>query len=175
MTSFYMMNNGSINMPTIIPPSQHAEEQAGPFLYGGITARFLALYVDTALVFGVMFVVFLPLFVLSVFASIVIAPILLFFNVTLIPSFFFLFVMAHWIYFATMESSSRGATYGKRLFGLRVVDENGRKLSFARASLRYVFKLVSAMPMMLGFVMAVVTSKHQALHDLMAETLVIRT
>jgi uncharacterized RDD family membrane protein YckC len=161
-----------MNKQTIIPPSQG--EVASSFRYGAITARLIALIVDWMIVFAILFVVFIPLFVISMFASILVAPILALFNLTLIPSFCFLLVLAHWIYFATMESSDRGATYGKRLFGLRVVDDKGNKLSFSRATLRYFAKIISAMPLMLGFVMAMFTQKKQALHDLIAETLVIK-
>lgn len=157
---------------TIIPPSG-IEQPMTPFEYGCVTARFLAMIIDWIFVFLVLLIVFVPLYLLSLFASLIVAPLLALFNLTLIPSFFLLLVFVHWIYFATMESSDRGATYGKWLFGLRVVDLQGKKLSFARASLRYFAKLLSALPFMIGFVMAYVTSRKQALHDLIAETLVI--
>lgn len=145
-----------------------------PFVYGSVTARFLAMIIDWMFVFIVLLVVFIPLFIISLFASLLVSPILALFDLTMIPSFFLLLVFTHWIYFATMESTARGATYGKRIFGLRVTDDKGGKLSFARASLRYFSKLVSALPFLLGFVMAFVTSRKQALHDLIAETIVIK-
>lgn len=158
---------------TIIPPSGE-ESPNGAFVYGSITARFLAMVVDWVIVFVLMFLLFVPLFILSLFGSLIAAPVLMLFDLTLIPSFFLMLVFVHWIYFATMESAERGATYGKRLLDLRVCDEAGNKLTFARASLRYVAKLVSAFPFLLGFVMALVTRRKQALHDLIAETIVIK-
>jgi len=56
---------------------------------------------------------------------------------------------------------------------LRVVDEDGLRISFAMALLRYVGKFVSAFPLMLGFIMAIFTRRHQALHDFIAKTMVI--
>jgi uncharacterized RDD family membrane protein YckC len=49
------------------------------------------------------------------------------------------FVAISWIYFAVCESSKRQATPGKRLFGLRVTDEAGARVTFWRASERFWF------------------------------------
>lgn len=160
---------------TIIPPSvQDIAANAPDLRYGGIIARFIAMMIDWIFVFGILFIIFLPLYVISLLTSLFVAPLLALFDFTVIPSFLLLLVFSHWVYFATMESSDRGATYGKRLMGLRVVDLQGRKISFARATLRYMAKIVSAIPMMFGYVMAIFTAKKQALHDLIAETLVVR-
>jgi uncharacterized RDD family membrane protein YckC len=78
-----------------------------------------------------------------------------------------------WLYFAGMESSSRQATVGKGMFGLIVTDEAGRALSMGRASARFVSKIISAIPIYLGFMMAGFTGKKQALHDLISGTVVV--
>lgn len=49
------------------------------------------------------------------------------------------FVVMSWIYFAVLESSKWQATPGKRLFGLKVTDEDGARPTFWRASLRFWF------------------------------------
>ena len=85
-----------------------------------------------------------------------------------------LITLITWLYFASCESSVWQATLGKKLFGLRVTDLNGARLSFARASGRYFGKLLSGSIFLLGFVMAAFTQKKQALHDLLAGCLVIR-
>jgi len=82
--------------------------------------------------------------------------------------------MVAWLYWALMESSAWQATLGKRMLGLRVTDLAGRRISLARASGRYFGKLVSALTLGLGFVMAGLTEKKQALHDMMAGCLVVR-
>jgi uncharacterized RDD family membrane protein YckC len=79
-----------------------------------------------------------------------------------------------WIYAAWYESSPGQATIGKRWMGLRVVDENGERLSFLRASARYAAKYVSALPCFLGFMMALFSSRGRALHDRLAGTRVVR-
>ncbi len=78
-----------------------------------------------------------------------------------------------WLYAALSESSPAEATPGKRALRLRVTDTSGRRLSFARASSRNFGKILSSLILFIGFVMAGFTRRRQALHDLMAETVVL--
>lgn len=80
----------------------------------------------------------------------------------------------NWLYFTLFESSSRQATPGKMAIGILVTDLQGNPISFGQANGRYWGKIVSSIPLGLGFVMAGVTAKKQALHDKLAGTLVIR-
>lgn len=84
-----------------------------------------------------------------------------------------LFVVG-WLYWAGFESSPLMATPGKRAAEMRVTDMDGERISFARASARYFAKLLSAAPLLLGFLMAEFMPRRQALHDLIAHTLVVR-
>jgi uncharacterized RDD family membrane protein YckC len=79
-----------------------------------------------------------------------------------------------WAYFALMESSPLGATVGKYALGLYVTDAHGDPISFVRASARYWLKIASTLLLMLGWFMAGFTPRKQALHDLIASTLVLR-
>jgi len=82
---------------------------------------------------------------------------------------------ANWIYEAGMESSSKQATLGKMALALKVTDLQGRRISFARATGRYFAKIISGMILLIGYIMAGFTERKQALHDMIAGTLVIRT
>jgi uncharacterized RDD family membrane protein YckC len=84
-------------------------------------------------------------------------------------------VVLSWLYFSLMESSPGGATLGKMAIGLRVVAGGGGPLTFSQATGRYFAKYVSLAILGIGFVMAAFTDKKCGLHDLMADTLVIRT
>lgn len=88
------------------------------------------------------------------------------FGVALLP--------AYYLYYAILESSPARATLGKRLFGLRVVDLNGRRLGFWQALGRNLSKAASQFIFGIGFLMAAWTEKKQALHDKMAGTLVMK-
>src|SRR5688572_14356959 len=78
-----------------------------------------------------------------------------------------------WLYFAGMESSRAQATLGKIAFGIRVVDLNGERISFLRATARLLAKILSALSLFVGFLMAAVPRRKQALHDIVAGCLVV--
>jgi uncharacterized RDD family membrane protein YckC len=59
------------------------------------------------------------------------------------------------------------------VLGLKVVDIDGNRISFGRATGRYFGKWLSAITLCVGFIMAGFTVKKQALHDLVAGTLVV--
>jgi uncharacterized RDD family membrane protein YckC len=80
----------------------------------------------------------------------------------------------HWLYWAGLESSVYQATLGKMALSLKVTDLNYDPISFARATGRYFAKFISALILCIGFMMAGWTARKQALHDLMAGTLVVK-
>jgi uncharacterized RDD family membrane protein YckC len=78
-----------------------------------------------------------------------------------------------WLYFALMESSAKQATLGKMALGIIVTDLNGNRLTFGRATGRYFGKILSGLILYIGFIMAAFTEKKQALHDMIAGSLVV--
>ena len=82
-------------------------------------------------------------------------------------------IMLNWLYFAFMESSSKQGTIGKVALGITVTDLNGNRISFARATGRYFGKILSSLILCIGYIMAGFTPKKQALHDMIAGTLVV--
>jgi len=128
--------------------------------YGGFWVRFLAFLADSAIVF----VISSALFVGAAMA--------------LAPGDLTLAVIAIWIlgflYWPVLNASRLGATFGKAILGLRVSRFDGRRISFPRALWREIAKIFSGAVFMLGYVIAAVTPRKQALHDLMAATYVSR-
>lgn len=86
-----------------------------------------------------------------------------------------LIIAAGWLYYALMESSKYQATPGKMAIGLKVTDANGNRITFGRATGRYFGKILSGLILLVGYIMAGFTSKKQALHDIIADTLVVKT
>ncbi|MCR9067108.1 MAG: RDD family protein [Cytophagales bacterium] len=78
------------------------------------------------------------------------------------------------LYYTLMESSKSQATLGKMALGLKVTNENGEPLSFAKCLIRQIGKYVSYFILLIGFIMAGFTAKKQALHDMMAGALVVK-
>jgi uncharacterized RDD family membrane protein YckC len=102
------------------------------------------------------------------------------------------------LYFAIMESSSKQATLGKKLFDIVVTDLEGNRISFGKATVRYLCKFlpgdivlsiisaISGIPPHFSFFIPIVvflfvfmpaffTPKKQAFHDIVAKTMVMAT
>jgi uncharacterized RDD family membrane protein YckC len=84
-------------------------------------------------------------------------------------------MVVNWIYEASLESSSYQATLGKMALGLKVTDLEGRRISFARATGRHFAKILSGMILLIGYIIAGFSTRKQALHDMIAGTLVVRS
>ena len=77
-------------------------------------------------------------------------------------------------YFALSEGSPEQGTLGKHAFGMVVLSEKRMKrLTLKQASLRFIVKILAGLPLGFGFLLAAVTPKKQALHDMIAKTVVV--
>jgi uncharacterized RDD family membrane protein YckC len=83
-------------------------------------------------------------------------------------------IVLAWAYFALLESSPAQGTAGKMALGLRVCDVHGDPITFWRASLRHVLKGLSTLLLFSGWLLPMFTPRKQALHDLLAGTVVLR-
>jgi uncharacterized RDD family membrane protein YckC len=127
--------------------------------YGGFWIRFLAYVVDALILFiGTMAIAFVAAFAGDIGGLLTVLVVLL----------------GPFVYFAAMQSSAQQATLGKALVGLKVTDTSGARISFLRALGRELAKLISSFALMIGFVLAAFTQRKQALHDMVASTLVVR-
>ncbi len=84
-----------------------------------------------------------------------------------------LWLVVDWLYRAVMESSARQGTIGKALLQILVTDAGGHRLSFRRASVRYLGRILSTMTALAGFAMIGITARKQGLHDLISGSLVV--
>ena len=87
---------------------------------------------------------------------------------------FVLSICTRWLYYAWMESSSNQGSLGKMACGIKVTDMNGERISFAHATGRYFASILSTLALCVGYIIAGFTDKKQALHDMIAKTLVVR-
>lgn len=87
---------------------------------------------------------------------------------------FLIILVLEWLYYALLESSVWQATLGKKALGLEVTDLAGGRISFGNATGRYFARYISFFTLGIGYIMAGFTQKKQALHDMIAGTLVIR-
>ena len=127
-------------------------------MYAGFWKRFVALIIDNIL----LMIILIPA---GIFVGLKSGPTSDYAGLTL---------TAIWVcYFALLESSPWQATLGKKALGIKVVDKNGNKITFLRALGRNAGKIVSSAILEIGFIMAAFTQQKQALHDIMADCLVV--
>src|SRR5688500_14676526 len=124
--------------------------------FGGFWIRFLAVVVDSAIVFLVM--------------ALIIAGGAAALGDEMVP----IAVLAAWLfaflYWPAMQASGLQATLGKALLGMRVTGYQGSRISFLRSLGRELSKILSSAMFMVGYLLAAFTARKQALHDLVAST-----
>jgi uncharacterized RDD family membrane protein YckC len=81
-----------------------------------------------------------------------------------------------WSYFVLLEWLWQGQTVGKRLYGLRVIRDDGAPAGFTAVLIRNLVRIVDFLPAFygLGLLMIIGTSRSQRLGDLAAGTYVVR-
>ena len=123
--------------------------------YAGFWIRFAAFVIDC--------IIILPLntYILSYLAEGSVARLL-------VPN------LIWWIYSAGLTSSNFQATLGKKILGLKVVGLDGEKITFGRASGRWLASILSGFILGIGYLMVAFTAKKQGLHDMIAGAYVIK-
>ena len=84
--------------------------------------------------------------------------------------------LMEWFYPVIFEAGKRGATPGKRILGLRVVQASGSPISLGQAELMNFLRWIDGMPIFtygFGMVSCLATRRFQRLGDLAAGTVVI--
>jgi uncharacterized RDD family membrane protein YckC len=135
------------------------------FVIAGLYSRFLAWLVDALIV---------SLFTIATLT-------VLSFALAVFPGFlsalsFILYFLLDWGYAITLEVAWSGQTVGKRLLGLRVIQDSGVRVGFYQAALRNLARPLDRLPVLylVGGICALLSHSHQRLGDLLAGTLVIR-
>jgi uncharacterized RDD family membrane protein YckC len=142
----------------------------GHLVYAGFWLRFVAIFID-GLILSPLIFIYVGVDLADVSATDPNVKIALGF--VLFIAWLAIFV-GQWLYFALQESSRAQATLGKRLMGIQVTDRQGNRIGFGRATGRYFGKIISGFTLYIGFMMAGWTERKQALHDMLADTLVVR-
>jgi uncharacterized RDD family membrane protein YckC len=164
-------------------PGWQAPAAGSAVAYAGFWLRFVAAFIDGI----VLWIPLLPIFLFVFLGSFrnlsnVRDPVEL--RAILGPKIvFMLLVLAvgSWLYWGLMESSAWQATLGKKALGLLVTDLDGNRISFGKASGRFCAgRLVGAFPYLGGLYFFIdclciaFTERKQAIHDMIAGTLVMR-
>jgi uncharacterized RDD family membrane protein YckC len=145
----------------LLTPKPQVDNEAVALIdlhYSGGWRRFAAMVLD-GLIFGA------PVVIITILAQMVS------FQFARIVQFFTSICLL--LVYAWFESSPLQATPGKIIMGVRVSDCTGSRVPFGKAMGRNFAKIISGIPLFIGFLIAFFTVRKQALHDKMAGTLVI--
>ena len=163
------------------PPAQAAWQTSArpPVAYAGFWLRFVAFIIDSIVLYFIGTIVTLPFLATMGLRGVMRGHLPMSPEewMPLMGAFMrlaFIRMVLNWLYYALLESSAWQATLGKKALGLEVTDAEGRRISFGRATGRFFAKIISALILFIGFIMAGFTERKQALHDMIAGTLVIR-
>jgi uncharacterized RDD family membrane protein YckC len=132
--------------------------------------RIVAIIIDTIIVGVVSLVIFIPLalfvgfFTFGSFAF-------LFFG----PAFLVSWLL--WLLYFTYFESTSGATFGKQIMRIRVVDETTmQRLEIGPALVRNILRIIDWLPFfyLIGFILIVANERKQRLGDMAARSLVVK-
>jgi uncharacterized RDD family membrane protein YckC len=77
-------------------------------------------------------------------------------------------------YFTYLEGGERGQTFGKSAMNIRVISlADGRPIGYGRAAIRYFGRIVSTIPIYLGYFWMLWDREHQTWHDKFAGSVVV--
>jgi len=160
-----------------------AQGDQKPVRYAGFWWRFLAYLIDEVVlsfVAGIFVIPLMGIFGLSIYSmaesgvDLEESPMFWGSLVSFYVSVIIISVLINWLYFAIMESSKLQGTLGKFLLTIKVTDYQYERVSFGKASGRFFSKYISSFILMIGYIMAGLTEKKQALHDMIAGCYVIK-
>jgi uncharacterized RDD family membrane protein YckC len=86
------------------------------------------------------------------------------------------FILVELAYFTYFHATSAGQSIGNKILGIRVLDaDTGRSLPYVRAFVRALMSNLSALPCFLGFFWMLWEPRKRTWHDMVANSLVVRT
>ncbi|MFO5441262.1 MAG: RDD family protein, partial [Dolichospermum sp.] len=163
---------------TVVSTSGKVNQVVSSPKYASPWIRFLAYFIDL-----IICCIFMP-FSIAFLGSIIIIIIIpdrncgingicsdLWYSISLVLSIIFT-----WLHFALAESSVKQSTYGQGICKIIVTDMNGKRISFWRATWRFIVKiLLTFLTFGLGDVIFILfNQKNRSLHDILAGTVVIK-
>jgi uncharacterized RDD family membrane protein YckC len=140
------------------PPGSYSSGPSGP--RAGFWIRFGALILD-GLIIGVPFVILIAIAAAADSGA-------------LVALFYVLYIVAYIVYPVYFEGGPTGATPGKKICGIKVIDmRTGGSIGHGRAFIRFLMRIVSAIPFYLGYLWMLWDKEKQCWHDKVADDVVV--
>ncbi|KGX87362.1 RDD family protein [Pontibacillus litoralis] len=151
----------------ILPVIQHQKDDIQRFLFAGFGSRFVAYIIDLMVIWGINSIVVHPIIKMAGLQEVTLW--INMFSVSNIATTIIFF-----LYFILMTKFFR-ATLGKMILGISVVSLADQPLTigqiiFRECVGRYISMAFSGLP----YIVVAFTKRHQGIHDLFADTSVIR-
>jgi len=131
--------------------------------YVGFGNRLIAFIIDNLILLGTFLFILNKLFILN--RSL---------NYEYEVYFYFIPYLIGPVYFICMWTFADGATVGKKILKIKIVQVNGSPITIGKAILRYIGYFISGMFFGLGFFTILWNKKKQGWHDEIAKTVVVR-
>lgn len=166
------------------PPQARVEESqgvvvtGGRVVYAGFWKRVAASFIDSFVTTALSYIVQIPLMMIfgvsmAGFAGGGNDPFSGGAGIAMIGLIYVVSIGIPLLYFSWMHSSANQASLGKMAVGIKVVRTDGQRITFWRAFGRYWAMILSALILLIGYIMAGFTERKQALHDMISDTLVV--
>lgn len=142
--------------------------------YAGVLHRILAAVIDHAILAIITMVIALPFGVSGAFMMMGTDPIAAMAAAASWVTFMVISAVIWLVYFPYFESTT-GQTLGKKLMGIKVVKEDGKKLTMPDAIIRTVLRIIDGLgAYVLGLIVILISQKKQRIGDMAARTIVVK-
>ncbi|WP_226670246.1 RDD family protein [Metabacillus litoralis] len=144
------------------------------FQPAGLGSRTAALLIDHLILTIINVLVLISLFLLMYDMPFELFLMYEFYSYPIAITIIVLFVL-NWGYFFALEFFYGGKTIGKKIIGIRVIQDNGHSITLLSSFIRNLLRIIDTLPAnyLLGMIMIFFHSKHKRVGDLVAGTIVI--
>ncbi len=154
----------------VVAKAERKPRSARDIVHASLLRRGAARFIDLLLL-GAPFALFAALWLVPADQAPNVIPIRLLFDLGKLALVFVFVAMP--LYQTVFLGSASQATPGKRALGIKVTDMDGEAIGFGRALGRSLAEMASWAVLAAGFFIVPFTVRRQALHDLLADTLVV--
>lgn len=159
--------------PIYLQRVQEGGRAIGAWHYGGFWMRFVAKVIDGVILGIAGSIIDIPLALALGFGSMGIRPGMPLAMLIQAQGGLVLINLAIGVAYEVYFVSTRAATPGKMILGLKIVRSDGSAVSAGVALARYFAEWISAITLMIGYIMAGFDGQKRALHDHICDTRVI--
>jgi uncharacterized RDD family membrane protein YckC len=153
-----------------VKPTPNQSTPLSTFNFAGFWIRLLAACIDRFILSIVAFIILQ--IILQIFIAVNGSSPIVRDGAQAVISVWYIAIVLSPLYFILMECSTRQATFGKMVVGIKVGNVDGSRISAANSVGRSASKVVSSALLYIGYFMVAFTSKKQGLHDVLAGTFV---